>query len=249
MRPRHTVVLVALGLWLVATLVPFGQQLLYPFTLLATWVHEMGHGLTAIALGGDFLELEIHASAGGFAVTTASSEARHALVCLGGLLAPPLVGALGLAFVHGPRRARLFLLGLAGLMALSTIVWVRSAVGLLAVPLTAVVLGLVAVRLFRARPERRVLLAQAISVMLAADTVTRMIGYVFKDAVLVDGKPSPSDIAMVAEGLGGPQVMWGVIVTAVALALLGFGLWRAWKADAQAGTSNASSMSPSSKGA
>ena len=34
-------------------LVPYGGYLLYPFTLLSTWVHEMGHGVTALLrIGG-----------------------------------------------------------------------------------------------------------------------------------------------------------------------------------------------------
>ena len=31
--------------------VPYGDTLLYPFTLLATWFHEMGHGLASMLLG------------------------------------------------------------------------------------------------------------------------------------------------------------------------------------------------------
>ena len=27
---------------------PFGNYLVYPFTILTTWFHEMGHGLTAL---------------------------------------------------------------------------------------------------------------------------------------------------------------------------------------------------------
>ena len=40
--------------------VPFGKYVLYPLMLFSTFVHEMGHGLTA-ALGGDFLYFKMWA--------------------------------------------------------------------------------------------------------------------------------------------------------------------------------------------
>ena len=37
----------------------FGSFLLYPFTILATWFHEMGHGIAAMLTGSDFERLLI----------------------------------------------------------------------------------------------------------------------------------------------------------------------------------------------
>ena len=53
--------------WLVAAAIvtaimwqiPIGNYILYPFSILATWFHEMGHGLMALMLGGQFQKLEI----------------------------------------------------------------------------------------------------------------------------------------------------------------------------------------------
>ena len=36
-----------------------GRFILYPFTILGTWFHEMGHGVTAMLMGGSFEQLEI----------------------------------------------------------------------------------------------------------------------------------------------------------------------------------------------
>lgn len=33
---------------------PYGRQMLYPLTLLATYAHELGHGLSALLLGEKF---------------------------------------------------------------------------------------------------------------------------------------------------------------------------------------------------
>ncbi len=38
---------------------PMGDYILYPFTILATWFHEISHGLMSIILGGNFRELQI----------------------------------------------------------------------------------------------------------------------------------------------------------------------------------------------
>jgi hypothetical protein len=227
MRPRHAIVLAAALVYVVAYFVPFGHQALYPLTLFTTWVHEMGHGLTGLALGGPFTSLDINSDASGTAYTYAAYGWREALVCLGGLLAPPIVGAAILAFVHGPRRARIVLALLAVGLVLSVIVYVRTVTGVIAMPIVALALAFVAWRGFA--PHHRVIVAQVLGVVLATDTLTRMTSYVFESEVEIGGKKTPSDIQMVADNLGGHYVLWGMLVTAVALGLLAAALWWAWR--------------------
>src|SRR5204863_9996218 len=100
MTPRSTILIAAGVYFVVSAWVPFGSTLLYPLTLFTTWVHEMGHGLTALVCGGWFVELEIHADAGGLARAGAATGWPDALVAAGGLLAPPLLGTVILATVH-----------------------------------------------------------------------------------------------------------------------------------------------------
>ncbi|XDE62872.1 M50 family metallopeptidase [Arthrospira platensis BEA 1257B] len=45
----------------------WGNYVLYPFSILATWFHEMGHGLTAILLGGNFHKLLLFPNGSGLA--------------------------------------------------------------------------------------------------------------------------------------------------------------------------------------
>src|SRR4051812_2637675 len=168
MSARRSLVFACAIAWLLEHLVPFGSLLLYPFTLLATWVHETGHGLAGLATGGTFQRLVIYWDASGYALAGSGQGWRQAAVSLGGLWAPPLVGALLLATARGPRRARIALGALAALMLVSLALWVRSPAGYIAVPLTAALIGWVALR---ASPERRVLFAQFIAVTLALDTL------------------------------------------------------------------------------
>ena len=226
MRPRYAILLAAALVFAVAAWVPMGRWVIYPLELLATWVHEMGHGLTALALGGEFTQLEIFRDGAGLATCWAREGWPEALVSLGGLLAPPLVGAAILGIVHGPRRARLLLGGLAVALVASVAVFVRSPTGVVAMPAVAAALGWAAWRL---DGDHRVVVAQTLGVVFALDTLTRMVSYVFMSEVEVDGEVRHSDIQNVADNLGGHYVMWGVAVTAVAVGLLALGLWSAWR--------------------
>lgn len=208
--------------------VPFGHELLYPLTLLATWVHEMGHGVTALACGGQFLSLDVFADASGLARTTTAAAWQQGLVAAGGLVAPPVVGALLLALSRGPKRARVLLAALASAILASVAVWVRSATGLIALPIVALVLSLFITNKI-GTPERRLLLAQFLGVVLAIDTVTR-IDYLFKSEVRINGTVIPSDIASVAHSLGGPSLLWGLALAAFSLLFLAAGLFAAWRA-------------------
>ena len=229
MHPR-TAILVAVALvYVVGAYVPFGQEALYPLTLFTTWVHEMGHGLTALVLGGHFYELQIFANASGFAMSSVDTSVLHAIVAAGGLLAPPIVGSILIAVVHGPRRARVALSILAAAIVLSLVIWVRSVTGFIAMPIVAIALAWTAWRGFAEHPERRVIAVQILGVVLALDTLTRMVGYVFEKEVTVDGKVSRSDIATVADGLGGSYILWGMLITAIAVGLLSLALWWAWR--------------------
>ena len=58
---------------------PFGNYLVYPFTILTTWFHEMGHGLTALVMGQDFVRLQIFANGSGLAESRVASDASALL--------------------------------------------------------------------------------------------------------------------------------------------------------------------------
>jgi hypothetical protein len=225
-RPRSIIMVAALTVFVITAWVPFGSTALYPLTLFTTWVHEMGHGLTALLAGGQFHSLEIHGNAGGLAHAYAAAGWPEALVSAGGMLAPPLLGALLLAFVHTPRVARVVLAVLASAIVLSLVVWVRSAAGIIAMPLVAALLGWAAWRGFAGNPGRRVLLVQVLSVILGVDTLTRMVAYSFMDATSAGQR---SDVSAIADNLGGHHLVWGLVITTLGLGMLALGLWRAWR--------------------
>jgi hypothetical protein len=222
---RGALLVAILVYWVVHTFVPFGTTLLYPLTLLATWVHEMGHGVTALVVGGSFGSLSIFADASGLAYTAAPLPWQRGLVAAGGLLAPPVVGAALLVVSRGPRRARIVLGALAVAMLTSLAIWVRSAAGWIAVPLDAA--AVLAFAIWGGQRERMVF-ARLVGVALAIDTWSRK-GYLFSATATVDGAERPSDIASVAGAFGGPYIVWGLAIFVVSCALLAAGLFRAWQ--------------------
>jgi peptidase M50B-like protein len=223
---RRALVIAVVAAWLLEHVVPFGRLVLYPFTLLATWVHESGHGLAALVTGGSFARLAIFWDASGVAVTSEAPGWPVAITCLGGLLAPPLVGAGLLVFVRGPRRARVALALVAGGLAITLALWVRSTAGLVVMPICAALAGLAA---WRWSERRRLLLAQFIAVTLALDTVGRLFSYAFATTARVGGVEQRSDVAQIADAVGGPPLVWGLAVVVVAAALLALGIWLAWR--------------------
>lgn len=201
------VLIVALKWW------SYGRLVLYPLTLFATWVHEMGHGVTALLVGGSFDRLEIFANAAGLAHTRYPGGLRSALVSLGGLLAPPFVGCALLGLSRSPRWGRALLYGLVAAIALSLVIWVRTLVGgLLLVPLAGA-LWLVARKLSHGAG---LFVVQLLGFTLALDTVNRL-DYLFEESVLIDGVQRTSDIGNVARVLGGPTLLWSLLVAGVAL--------------------------------
>jgi uncharacterized membrane protein len=188
----------------------------------------MGHGLTALAVGGRFQSLDIFGDASGLAHTASSAKWQQGLVAAGGLIAPPVAGAFLLAMSRGPRRARIFLAAMTFAILASLALWVRSAVGFVTLPL----LGLLLVLFVSSKigtPWRRMVFAQFLGVVLAIDTVTR-VDYLFTPKVTIAGQAMPSDISAVANAFGGHYLVWGVLLAAFSFVLLALGLRSAWRA-------------------
>jgi hypothetical protein len=125
--------------------IPMGNYILYPFSILATWFHEMGHGLMALILGGQFQKLEIFGNGSGVAHYTLSNGWGYlgiGLVAAAGPMGPPLAGA-GLILASGSlKTTSLSLKILGGFLLLSTLIWVRSWFGFVAIPLGFMILGI-----------------------------------------------------------------------------------------------------------
>lgn len=202
---------------------PFGNYLLYPFVILTTWFHEMGHGLTALLMGQDFQQLAIFPDGSGVAESAVSTDASfvvHAAIAAGGPLAPSIAGA-GLIMASAHRKAwRPALWGVAAAILLSVLVYVRSTVGVTILPLVAALLGLVA---WRASDGAARFMLQFLGV-IAAMSMLADFHYLFTEAAVIDGVTMPSDTGKLEQALLLPHWVWAIVLLLASTVMIGASL-------------------------
>jgi hypothetical protein len=214
--------LLAAGAIVIAWQVPYGPQAFYPLTLLATFAHEMGHGLAALLVGADFDRLSLHANGSGLAEWRGEvGRFARAAVAAGGLLGPTAAGVALLLLAGSTRRARLLLWVFAAGIALSVAIWVRNPFGI--VFLLAMAAALAAAGAWLGDAGASFLLHLLAAVLCLS--WFRDLDYMFSASAIVAGVARPSDSAVMAQALWLPFWFWGALVAALSLALLVLGLW------------------------
>lgn len=202
---------------------PLGNFVIYPFTILITWFHEMGHGLVALLLGWDFEQLLIYPSGSGLAESYApdgGSRLGRALVSAGGPLAPSIAGSLLIIATRKHSHWRPTRYGLAGVIGLSTLIWVRSPVGLVVLPLVS--LDLVALA-FRG-PDWMVRFGLQFLGVLAALSMFRDWDYLFSHSAVIGGQLMLSDTGAMEEALLLPFWLWAILIIALSGLMIGASL-------------------------
>lgn len=197
----------------------WGSLLLYPFTILATWFHEMGHGLTAAALGGDFVQLVIFPNGSGFAEFATPgglSNRAQAIIAAAGLLGPSFAGSL-LIIASRSRIATRLSLGILGLLLIvSTVIWVRSLAGWIVLPAFA---GLTLLTAAYGRRRLQRFVVELIGVQ-AAISVWQHLGYLFSDGGNIGGQYLSSDTGAISDALFFPYWFWGGLITVVIVGMV-----------------------------
>ncbi|WP_435416715.1 M50 family metallopeptidase [Parerythrobacter aurantius] len=213
----------AAGALLVLPHVPFGAYLLYPFMILGTWFHEMGHGLAALLMGFDFQRLVLLPNGSGYAeyfFPPDSGRLAHATIAAAGPIGPAIVGSgLILASPH-ERLWKPVLLGLAACIALSTVVWVRSTVGWIVLPGISLLLVLIATR---GRPWMERFALQFLGLQ-AALSMFQQWDYLLTEGAMIGGRPQLSDTGAIEQYLLLPHWIWASLIIAVAALMLGASL-------------------------
>lgn len=206
--------------------IPWLRPLSYPLELLATLVHELGHGVAAMLVGGEFHRLRVWPDGSGLAdLSLPNARGARAFAAAGGLLGPPLAAA-GL-FLAGRSRpsARAAMAVCSALFTLALVLVVRNLFGAFLVVCLILLCGLAA---WPRRWEGTRLLALLLAVQLALSALSRG-RELFEAEAATGGGTLPSDVAQIAIALGGPPWVWGMLVAAVSLAVLGWGLQKAWR--------------------
>ena len=222
LRSRHLLILSTAAVVLLWQL-PYGHQLLYPLTLLATYAHEMGHGLAALLTGAEFDQMLLHADGSGVAVWRGNPRRlASAFIAAGGLAGPAFAGVALLLVSSKPRFARTVLVVLSVLLLVSMALWSRNVFGVAFLLAVAIALGIAA----RLLPDA----AAAFVLHLIAATLClswfNNLGYLFSAHAIVNGVAMPSDSAVIAQALWLPYWFWGGVVAVFSLAVVAFGISR-----------------------
>jgi hypothetical protein len=191
---------------------PFGNWVIYPFSMLATWAHEMGHGVASLISGGSFEQLEVFADLSGLAKVAPGG----AFTSAGGLIGAPILGVL--IIILGPRASwsRVILFGLGGLLLLSLALWVRNPFGVIAVSFLALSLGAAG---WKFDTRYRFILVQLIGIQLTLSFLLNW-RYLFTKKIEMKEQLIFSDTGAIGEAIGGPYWLWGALILLFNLALL-----------------------------
>jgi len=210
--------------WLIAAAIataflwqlPGGDYILYPFTILATWFHEMGHGLMALLLGGQFQKLEIFSNGSGVAtygIQSSLGPIVPAIIAAAGPMGPPIAGAALILASRSFKAATLSLKILGSFLLFSTLIWVRSWFGLLAIPL----LGLIILGIALKAPRwAQGFVIQFLGVQACVSTYHQL-DYLFSQSA---GSLGLSDTAQMQRYLLLPYWFWGGLMAIASLVIL-----------------------------
>ena len=219
---------VAVVIWLPA--LPLGNYVIYPFHLLTTWFHEMGHGITAELVGQHFERLLIYADGSGVAESYVENDASpvvNAAIAAGGPMAPSVIGALLILASAHQRLWRGTLVALAAAIGLSMVFYVRSdmqgwqdQVAFAVLPLVAGLLVLIA---WRAKDGFVRFSLQFLGI-LAAMSMLQDFDYLFTEEAVIAGRPMLSDTGQIEAALFLPHWFWAAAIIAVSAVMIGASL-------------------------
>lgn len=234
--PRHSLhwlifaALATVILWQI----PGADLALYPFAILATWFHEVAHGLAAIVMGGDFQRLELHPDASGVATYTYSpgplAAFGRAFIAAAGPLGPAIAGALFILAGRHQRSAGVGLGLLAAMLLISVLLWIRDPFGMIAVALWG---GAILLVLWKGSVAVRAFSIQFLGIQ-ACVSCYRQIGYLFSGEASIGGRLMQSDTMQIQQQLLLPYWFWGALIILLSMAMLFGALWVAY-ADASQG--------------
>ncbi len=202
---------------------PFGNYLIYPFMILTTWFHEMGHGLTAELLGQDFQRLVIYANGSGVAeslVETDASRLTHAAISAGGPLAPAFIGCILILASAHRRLWRATLVAMAIAIFASVIIYVRSEVGVAVLPLVGALLVLIAWR----ASDGFVRFSLQFLGVLGAMSMLRDFNYLFTEEAVIGGQRILSDTGQIEAALLLPHWVWAALIILISGLMTGASL-------------------------
>ncbi|MDC8014173.1 M50 family metallopeptidase [Tahibacter soli] len=190
--------------------IPYFGFVVYPFRLFGTFVHELGHGLAALATGGHFERFTVSPDLSGLAW---SSGGIRFVIASAGYVGSAVFGGVLILLAARGLSARTLLTALGVLLGLLCLLFVRNLFGIatgLAIAAALVVAG----RRLRS-PWSDVLL-----LVLALQLVLDGFNSLFTVLRLSTATNVQTDALSMAQATGVPAVVWAVVWTVLSLAML-----------------------------
>ena len=201
--------------------VPYGHVVVVPLLWLSTLVHELGHGVTALLVGGRFDSIVVSMDGSGVAATATGSTLAGALVAAGGLIGPAVAAAACFAVSRTPRGSVLALMVSVGTLVAVDVLWMSNLFGVLFTASLAAVLGWIGTRW---SPESARVVMSFLGVQLALAVFQRS-DYLFMPVAHTARGDMPSDVALIARALWLPIPVWGTLIGLLSFGVLVWGLW------------------------
>lgn len=196
---------------------PLGRLVIYPFVILSTWFHEIGHALAAIALNGDLLRIELYADGSGVAVHTPPQflgNIGNAMVAISGPLFPPIVGFILFKISKNVNINRLLLLFLSLAILGSVVLWIRTVFGIIILLLLSLIIIWVALS---KNNKIQFITLQLIGIQTFI-SVYLSLGYLFSESGSINQSSFVSDTSIIEQNTFLPYWFWAsaiLIISAV----------------------------------
>lgn len=218
LRTLAVALLASLLLWNL----PFGGVLLYPFKLLATWLHELSHALAMVVTGAGCDRVVIYRDTSGLAYSsTPQGPIAKPIIAAAGYMGTALWGAALLVVTPTARAARTALLVLAVLLCATAIFVIAAPRGDTFGQLATAGIGVACAAAALALPGRwRVAVAHFVAAQACVNALLD-IRVLLRPMQLVNGLDvAVSDAHAMAGATFGTQERWAVWFWAFA--------WLAW---------------------
>lgn len=230
--PQQTLSLIGLaGLaTLLMAFIPWLGWLNYPFRLLLTMVHELGHGLAAMLTGGTFIRFVVFPNGAGLAYTAGG---WRWVIVPAGYVGVALFGAALIRLGRSHQWSRLALAVMGGLMGLFSLRYGMPSIisgdflnGLLTTVSGLAFGGFFAWVALKATPGWIVFLLHLVAIQAGLTA--------FSDLMTVMGlslnffNAPANDARSMAEMTLIPAIVWAVLWAGLAAVLIGGAIWMTW---------------------
>ncbi len=217
---------------LLIAVIPLLGLINYPFRLLLTIVHELGHGLAALITGGEFIRFVIFPNGAGLAYTAGG---WRFMVIPAGYLGVAIFGAVLILLGRNHRWSRGAIAVIGGAMIILTIRYGLPSIfstqiflGILTT-LSGVIFGLVFLWVaIRAAPGWIIFLLHLLAIEAGFTAFSDLITVIGISTRFFDAPAN--DAQSMAQLTSIPAIIWALLWATVALLLIGGAIWTTWLA-------------------